>query len=170
MTIRTLLTTLTFGLVLVACADEKPAVNPSTPVGGDATSDQAKGNDNADGQLVIAPAIAKLCNIPTAYFAFDSANLGNDGQSALDAVATCFTTGPAKDKAMAIVGHADPRGETEYNFGLGQRRAGTVEKHLAKRGMPEARMETSSRGELEATGSDESSWTKDRKVEIVFAD
>lgn len=170
MTIRTLLTSLTFGLVLVACADDKPAVSPSTPVGGDTTTDQAKGNKDNEGQLVIDPAIAKLCNIPTAYFSFDSANLGNDGQSALDAVATCFTTGPAKDKAMAIVGHADPRGETEYNFGLGQRRAGNVEKHLAKRGVPEARMETSSRGELEATGTDESSWTKDRKVEIVFAD
>ena len=71
---------------------------------------------------------------------------------------------------MTITGHADPRGETEYNFALGQRRAGTVETFLIDRKLPKARIESSSRGELDATGTDEEGWAKDRRVDISLAE
>lgn len=164
---------LTLSLVLAACAQEKPAEDASSAMN-DGTSmsgtDGAANDAKSDGQLMIDPKLAKLCDIPTAYFGFDSASLGKEGQAALDALAACFITGPAKGKSLAVVGHADPRGEPDYNVGLGQRRAGTVETYLAKKGMPEGQIESSSRGELDATGEDEAGWKKDRRVELLLAE
>lgn len=114
--------------------------------------------------------IARRCNIPKAHFDFDSASVTPSASQALDAITKCFMTGPLKGHGMKIVGHADPRGSTEYNFALGQRRAGSVGEYLQSRGLDPNRMVTSSMGELESTGSDESSWAEDRRVEILLAE
>ena len=55
-------------------------------------------------------------------------------------------------------------------MGLGQRRAGSVSAYLTKMGLPDTRMETSSRGELDASGEDESGWSKDRRVDILLGE
>jgi len=117
-------------------------------------------------QIHIDPAITAACNMPTPHFDFDSTAI--KGDAGLDALASCFTTGPMKGHTMSLVGHADPRGETEYNFGLGQRRAGEIENYLHLRGVGDSRVSTSSRGELDATGSDEAGWAEDRRVDIVL--
>ncbi|MBW2527257.1 MAG: OmpA family protein [Deltaproteobacteria bacterium] len=129
-----------------------------------------KGKDPNRGNIVIGPKIQALCDLPTANFGFDSAALDATAKGALDALATCFVSGKAKGKGMRLVGHADPRGETEYNFGLGQKRAASVASYLQGKGVEEARLETSSRGETEATGTDEEGWARDRKVEIFLAE
>jgi hypothetical protein len=36
-------------------------------------------------------------------------------------------------------------------------------------GLPDGQATTTSRGEMDATGADESSWAKDRRVDIVLA-
>jgi peptidoglycan-associated lipoprotein len=115
--------------------------------------------------------IIQACgDLPTAHFAFDSANVLPDSASALDALARCFVSGPLRSKGMKLVGHADPRGETEYNLALGHQRAYSVLDLLAQRGIEIGRMTTSSKGEFDAVGGDESGWARDRKVEIVLAD
>lgn len=115
--------------------------------------------------------IIKACgDLPTAHFAFDSANVLPDSASALDALARCFVSGPLRGKGMKLVGHADPRGETEYNLALGHQRAYSVLDILAQRGIEIGRMTTSSKGEFDAVGADESGWARDRKVEVVLAD
>ena len=53
---------------------------------------------------------------------------------------------------------------------LGQKRAGAVAGYLSKQGLAEERIATSSRGELEATGEDQSGWARDRRVEIFLAE
>lgn len=117
----------------------------------------------------IDEAIVAACGtIPTARFDFDSAQLKPDGERALEAVAACFTTGPLHHHRLSIVGHADPRGELEYNLALGQQRAGAVAAHLGRFGLDDARMSTLSRGELDASGTDEAGWALDRKVELVL--
>jgi peptidoglycan-associated lipoprotein len=93
-----------------------------------------------------------------------------DATAALDALARCFISGPLKGKGMRLVGHADPRGEVEYNLALGQQRAGSVSDFIARKGLESGRMATSSRGEFEATGTDEDGWALDRKVEIFLAE
>jgi peptidoglycan-associated lipoprotein len=118
----------------------------------------------------IDDAILKACGIqaPKAFFAFDSAHLEQYDTKVLEQVAACFTTGPLKGRGLRLVGHADPRGETEYNFVLGSSRADAVAGFLGTKGMDKAKVDTTSRGELDATGTDESGWAKDRRVDVLL--
>jgi peptidoglycan-associated lipoprotein len=70
---------------------------------------------------------------------------------------------------MNLVGHADPRGEEEYNMVLGGRRADNVQHFLVSVGLPTGQAMTTSRGEMDATGTDEAGWAKDRRVDVVLA-
>jgi peptidoglycan-associated lipoprotein len=149
-----------------------PAVAPA-PRASAATQAPA-GKDTASpsaGSVHIEDRILKACgDIPKAHFAFDSASIEGDAASALDALARCFTSGPLAGKGMKLVGHADPRGETEYNFGLGQKRAGSVAEFLAKKGLAKSRVDTSSRGDMEASGVDDAGWARDRRVDVFLAE
>lgn len=160
----------------VGCKEEKKpdtADDVSTAASGTKpkkTDDGAKGDDNKSA-VKIDDKIIKACgDLPTARFAFDSSEVTPEAQSTLDALARCFISGPLKGKGMKLVGHADARGETEYNLGLGQQRAASIAAFLAKKGLEDGRMAKSSKGEFEATGTDEDGWAKDRKVEILLAD
>jgi len=94
-----------------------------------------------------------------------------DAAAALDALAACFSEGgAAAGEGMRLVGHADPRGTEEYNMALGQRRAGSVAGYLSGKGLGDDKLETSSRGEMDATGTDEATWAEDRKVMIFLAE
>jgi peptidoglycan-associated lipoprotein len=141
-----------------------PAPAPVTPSLGP--------TDSSTGASVhIDDRIVRACgDLPTAHFAFDSANVLPDSASALDALARCFLTGPLRGKALKLIGHADPRGETEYNLALGHQRAYSVVDILAQRGVGLGRMTTSSKGEFEASGADEAGWSRDRKVDVLLAD
>jgi peptidoglycan-associated lipoprotein len=148
--------------------DEPTTAPTATETAPPAASTTEESADQAG--VVVDDAVVKLCDLPEARFDFDSAKLSPSATTMLDALAACFISGPAKDKNMRLVGHADPRGTDEYNMGLGQRRAGSVSAYLVKKGLAEDRMETSSRGELDATGSDDQGWAKDRRVDILLAD
>jgi len=123
------------------------------------------------GVVNIDDRIMKACgDIPKMQFAFDSADIEEEASGVLVALARCFTTGALSGRGMKLVGHADIRGETEYNFGLGQKRAGSVAEFLAKKGLEADRIYTSSHGEIEATGVDEDGFARDRNVEVLLAD
>lgn len=168
--------------LFVAGCGSDPASRPKAASGRDGTeggaSTQAsgasasKGNASSDASSVhIDERIVKACgNIPMAHFAFDSASIQADAASSLDALARCFASGNLAGKGMRLVGHADARGETEYNFGLGHKRASSVASFLGKKGLEASRLQTTSRGELEAAGSDEEGWARDRRVDIFLAD
>jgi peptidoglycan-associated lipoprotein len=163
------------GAVAIGCgSDPKPAQTAEGAKTTDATPPPKTARDDmktpTSGSIQIDDEIIKLCgNIPTAHFAFDSSSITGDAAKALDPLATCFTTGPAKGRGMVLTGHTDPRGETEYNFALGQRRAGSVTDYLASKGMQKSQLQATSKGEIEATGTDEQGWAKDRKVVISLA-
>jgi peptidoglycan-associated lipoprotein len=125
----------------------------------------------SSGSLHIDDKIMKACgDLPKAHFAFDSTVIEGDAANALDALVRCFVSGPLKGKGMKLIGHADSRGETEYNLALGHKRAGSVADFLAKKGLEQGRIATSSKGEFEATGTDEQGWARDRKVDVLLAD
>jgi peptidoglycan-associated lipoprotein len=119
----------------------------------------------------IAADIRKACGIPDAdaHFAFDSAAVLERDRRVLHQLADCFVTGPLAGREMRLVGHADPRGDTDYNFVLGGRRADNVKRVLIDQGLPAARVASTSRGELEADGVDEASWREDRRVDVMLA-
>jgi peptidoglycan-associated lipoprotein len=166
---------LALSVSLLACADEvkPPKTGPAMTSGRAApaaTDRNAKSDDDGRaGAIVVDEEIARLCDLPAAHFAFDRSDIGQGASQALDALVACLSVGPLKGRALKLVGHADSRGELEYNFALGQRRAGSVEEYMQEHGIPSSNMVTSSRGELEATGNDTASWAKDRKVEVLLA-
>lgn len=137
----------------------------------------AKGPQGADtssptaGSIQIDQRIVKACgDIPTAHFAFDSAEISGIAATVLATLAKCFVSGPLAGAGLRILGHADPRGGISYNIALGQQRAGSVAAFLQQWGIREERMGTLSRGAFDATGVDEQGWALDRKVELVLAD
>ncbi len=106
-------------------------------------------------------------NVSTApKFGFDDATLPADERSVLHQIATCVTTGPLKGRSLHLVGRADPRGEQEYNMVLGGSRANTVKSYLTQDGVSASMISTTSRGKLDATGTDEQGWQQDRRVDI----
>lgn len=145
---------------------EGPSASAATQ-GGD---NQKPGDDPNKSQIRISDEIKKACGITDsdAYFAFDSANIRDQDHRVLDQLATCFTSGPLAGRQMNLVGHADPRGEPEYNMVLGGRRADNVKGFLVQKGMSSDKVETTSRGEMDATGTDEASWSQDRRVDVML--
>lgn len=159
-------------LVLSACGSDAtpPAEAPppsSAPAPAAASSDKST-DDPTRSDINIDDKIKKACGLTDteAHFAYNSASMLPADQAIIKKLADCFVTGPLKGREMSLVGHADPRGEPEYNIVLGGRRADNVAKALTKAGLPQKQVSTTSRGELDATGTDESSWARDRRVDV----
>lgn len=166
-------------LPLLACAGDTPppkAPPPAPPVASAAPKPanrlppQAPDSPTASA-VRISQEITTVCGIsdPDAYFAFDSANVRPDDAHVLGQLVSCFTSGPLKGRTMKLVGHADPRGGSDYNMTLGQSRADSVATYLTGKGMDKAKAESTTRGAMDATGYDEPSWARDRRVDIVLA-
>ena len=99
-------------------------------------------------------------------FDYDKDELAPEDRAVLDLIATCLTTGALKGRAVDLIGRADPRGTAEYNLGLGSRRAGSVSAYLGRLGVGQPQMMVTTRGALDATGTDESTYAADRRVDI----
>ena len=165
-------------LVLVsACGgDKKPAEVPAKPVETVAppTTTSAPGKSekmavNVDDDIIKACNL-KFENIEDApKFDYDSESLTPGEKNVLEAIAKCLTNGALKGKAVDLVGRADPRGETEYNMTLGAKRARSVHTFLGGLGVPADKLRDTSRGELDAKGTDEAGWQKDRRVDVRLA-
>lgn len=122
------------------------------------------------GSVQLSADILKACGLSDAdaYFPFDSAKLEKEDIVPLNTIAVCFTTGALKGRSMKLVGHADPRGSVGYNMTLGQFRADGVETYLEKKGLEKSKAESSSRGAVDATGTDEAGWLHDRRVDVLL--
>jgi peptidoglycan-associated lipoprotein len=116
--------------------------------------------------------IMKACNIvvnnvqEAPKFDFNSTELSASEKDIMSQVAKCLMSGPLKGRSVQLVGRADPRGEQEYNMELGENRASTVKKYLTELGVEANRVSLTSRGKLDATGTDEEGWRKDRRVDV----
>lgn len=158
----------------LACGDnpKPPPTTPAAKPAADApqtTSAPAKPEKAA---VNVDDAIVKACNLKFSNveeapkFDFDSESLSEPEKAILEQVAKCLTTGPLKGRAVDLVGRADPRGETEYNMTLGAKRARAAHQFLSGLGVPQDKLFDTSRGELDATGTDEQGWRKDRRVDV----
>ncbi len=101
-------------------------------------------------------------------FDFDDSAVALGDAAVLAQVAACLTTGPLAGRALGLVGHADPRGESEYNMALEERRASSVSVYLSKLGVDRAKIVETSRGKLDASGTDEGGWKRDRRVDVLL--
>lgn len=106
-----------------------------------------------------------LCDLQAVFFGFDSPRLTPEAESKIQAAAACMAE---QNRDVILEAHADPRGTEEYNILLTDRRGQAVKTYLTELGVPGERMTVISKGSLEASGSDESSWSKDRRVEFLW--
>jgi peptidoglycan-associated lipoprotein len=72
---------------------------------------------------------------------------------------------------MAVEGHTDDRGSSEYNLALGQRRAEAVVKSLTLLGAKPTQLEATSFGKERPAvqGENEEAWAKNRRAELMAA-
>lgn len=154
-------------LLVSACATARPPVAKAPTTTG-AAATEAQAQEPTRGTISISDEIRAACGIPNedAFFTFDSASIESTDIKPLDAVARCFTTGPLARRSLRLVGHADPRGASEYNMTLGQRRADAVDGYIGRRGIEASRITTTSRGAMDASGQDETGWAHDRRVDV----
>jgi peptidoglycan-associated lipoprotein len=111
--------------------------------------------------------IVRTCgNLPEPHFELDSAAIRDQAAETLRTVARCFADGPLRGMGVKLVGRADPRGTETYNLALGHDRAASVARFLEGAGIPRASIRVTSRGEMEASGTDERGWALDRRVDI----
>ena len=101
------------------------------------------------------------------YFDFDAFVVKSQYDADLQAQAAFMKANPAAK--LNLQGNSDERGGAEYNLALGQKRADAVRKSLGVLGVSTDRIEATSFGKEKprATGHDESSWAKNRRVDFV---
>jgi peptidoglycan-associated lipoprotein len=163
-------------LILLAACGSEPKPAPQAPTAPPPTASAAPappekvGDVPTRSNINISEDIKKACGISDAdaYFAYDSANVRPQDHAILQKLASCFSTGPLKGRTMRLVGHADPRGDEEYNMVLGGRRADNVKSAIVQAGLDSGKIATTSRGEMDATGTDEAGWEKDRRVDVML--
>lgn len=102
----------------------------------------------------------------TVHFEYDRYNVRDEDKPLLGKNAKWLGINP--NVRIKIEGHADERGETEYNLALGDKRAKSVEKYLNDLGIPNDRISTVSYGEEKPAdpGHGEDAWSKNRRAEF----
>ncbi len=106
--------------------------------------------------------------VRTIYFDYDSSDILPEYQKAVEAHAAYLASHP--ERTMALEGHADERGSREYNLALGERRSQSVKRQMVLLGAGANQIRTTSYGEERPVveGHDDSSWSQNRRVEIVY--
>lgn len=136
---------------LVGCSSSDNKGNETTTTGGAVTETSSSE--------------ATLSNV--VYFDFDQYALTAESRAVLLAHADKLK---GASVAVRLEGHADERGSREYNMALGEKRANAVRDFLVTQGVNGSSLEVVSFGEEQpaATGSDEASWSQNRRVEVKY--
>ncbi len=101
------------------------------------------------------------------YFAFDQSAIAGPERAKLDAAKDYLDANP--QQRLLIEGRADWRGTTDYNLGLGDRRANAAKQYLVTIGVPDTRVETISKGDLEAVeNASQDVMAQDRRGDLVI--
>ncbi|MES2697672.1 MAG: OmpA family protein [Verrucomicrobiota bacterium] len=105
----------------------------------------------------------------TVYFDYDQSSIKASERTKLQTAKEYLEKNPTH--RLLLEGHCDWRGTAEYNLGLGDRRANAAKKYLQSIGVDVSRIETLSKGSLEAAkNADDSMRAKDRRVNLVVID
>jgi peptidoglycan-associated lipoprotein len=100
------------------------------------------------------------------YFDYDKSAIRAEERSKLQA-AKDYLDQNAQYRIL-LEGRCDWRGTAEYNLGLGDRRANAAKTYLQTIGVPATKIETISKGDLEAKeNASDSEAAQDRRVDIV---
>src|SRR5271156_2706669 len=162
--------------------DGKTPVQPSTSTTYTITATGPGGSANASVRVTITPAaeaeqpkpqpgLNELFeqNVKDAYFDFNKADIREDARAALTRTAEFLRSYP--QVKVTIEGNCDERGSTEYNLGLGERRAQAAKDFLVQLGISTDRLTTVSYGKEQpfCTQSNETCWQQNRRAHFVRA-
>ncbi len=173
---RTLLTAIA-AAALAACSSVKLDDTPVESRTGSAVvagNNNASNNGAASSQTRVASVdvsntnAATLSNLPRiVYFDYDSYVVKDEFRPVIEANAKALSSNQTKH--MAVEGHTDDRGGSEYNLALGQRRAEAVVKSLTLLGAEQGQLEAVSFGKERpaAQGENEDAWAKNRRAELA---
>jgi peptidoglycan-associated lipoprotein len=162
-------------LGMTACASKHAKMDAPPPAsvsnsGADSSGAGANGASTAgqNGDDETTGPQAGLLAKRVIYFDFDSSEIKGDGTDIVGAHAKYLANNPTA--RVRLEGHTDDRGSREYNIGLGERRAQSVRRALLLQGATEAQLSTVSYGAERpaVAGHDETAWSKNRRVEIVY--
>lgn len=114
------------------------------------------------------PGAAPANVIKVVYFDHDSFQIRPEFIAPLEAHARWLNAN--RKRRLAIEGHTDASGGSEYNLALGQRRADAVTRALMLLGVTEPQVESISFGEEKPAdpGTDEAAMAKNRRVELYY--
>jgi len=105
--------------------------------------------------------------LPSVYFGFDSSSISASERSKLQQAADYLTENPSS--GLLIEGHCDWYGTSEYNLALGDRRANSASDYVSTLGISANRIETLSKGSLEATsGLSKAQSSQDRRADLII--
>tara|TARA_Y100001980_G_C14516530_1_gene291845 strand:- start:703 stop:1176 length:474 start_codon:yes stop_codon:yes gene_type:complete len=131
-------------------------------------TEESVANQNVAGVSISSKSTATRAVLANAvvYFEYDKFNLTAKSIQALKGVSDLMQRN--SKITLSIEGHADERGTREYNLALGQRRAESVASYLIANGVKRNRLNVKSYGEERplALGSNDSAWSKNRRVEL----
>lgn len=102
-------------------------------------------------------------------FGFDEFTVSSAERGKLDQVVNYMQNNP--NAKVVAEGHTDWYGTTEYNLGLGDRRANAVKDYLVRQGISPTRIEVLSLGELEADPDlpkSDPNVIDDRRVDVIL--
>lgn len=104
-----------------------------------------------------------------ALFATNSATLTDEGKASVDPVVTGVRS--LTDYSISLYGHADSRGNDQYNMKLSERRAQAVADYLVSKGVPASAILVYGRGETEpvASNATREGRAKNRRVDVTVS-
>jgi len=104
------------------------------------------------------------------FFSTNSARLSRKTRRVLEDVARAYRR--KGDFRIVLGGHADERGDADFNMALSRRRANMVARYLRSRGVPAKVIESRYFGETqpEVMQSNDRAWAKNRRVTVWIAD
>ena len=105
----------------------------------------------------------EVAEISTVYFELDQATLRSDARDVLSKNYQVLKQ--HADWEVLVEGHCDERGTTEYNLGLGQKRAASVRQYYMSLGMSGTKIATISYGKESPACNDHTDdcWSKNRR-------
>jgi peptidoglycan-associated lipoprotein len=169
-----------------ACAKKKPAPPPAAPAPAPAAPPrttpapppppppaprEAPPRPLTEDEIFARKSLDDLNNdkpLADAFFALDSAQIGDDQKPALQKDADWMKRW-SSTKVM-VEGHADSRGTPEYNLALGERRANAVRAYLVNLGVGTDRITIVSKGKEApvCTEENEACWQRNRRGHFVI--
>jgi len=132
--------------------------------------EEPKAEDTQKNQPVEEPSLRgkdyqEVPELVTVYFELDQSTLRDDARGILQKNYEALKQ--HADWEVLIEGNCDERGTTEYNLGLGQRRAAAVREYYMSLGVNGSRIATISYGKEKpiCDGHTEDCWSKNRRAD-----